>query len=48
MLRKLLITLCLGAFIIVAMGAGCKKTEEEKPADNGGDNGGENGGDDGE
>ena len=35
MLKKLLITLCLGAFIIVAMGAGCKKAadEEEKKVD---------------
>ena len=33
MLKKLLIALCLGAFIIAAMGAGCKKepTEPEEP-----------------
>ena len=39
MLRKLLIALCLGAFIIVAMGAGCGK----EPAENGDDNGDDNG-----
>ena len=32
MLRKLLIALCLGAFIIAAMGAGCRKEKEpEEP-----------------
>jgi hypothetical protein len=34
MLKKILIALCLGAFIIAAMGAGCKKKEEpEKKTD---------------
>jgi hypothetical protein len=31
MLKKFLILLCLGAFFVVAIGAGCKKKEEPEP-----------------
>lgn len=44
MLKKLLILLCLGAFIAVATVGGCKKEEEEpEPKDNGDEPGDENG-----
>jgi len=35
MLKKLLILLCLGAFIAVATIGGCGQAEDEEPAKNG-------------
>lgn len=48
MLKKLLILLCLGAFIGVATVGGCGKKPDEPPADNGDENGDENGDDNGD
>jgi hypothetical protein len=44
MLKKLMLLLCLGAFIAVAFVGGCKKPAEPKPEKPAGDNGGDNGG----
>jgi hypothetical protein len=44
MLKKLMLLLCLGAFIAVAAVGGCKKPAEEKPTPPKGENGGDDGG----